>query len=97
MRSYVDSSAYGYMTFTAEHKDEIGQVSVNPKFINIDSSVSIPLKIKNMFIKKGNNGNIEAMDTLNPEHIFTNTSGHAYTITEENYNEKTNVVLVTND
>jgi hypothetical protein len=85
------------MTFTAEHKDEIGQVSVNPKFINIDSSVSIPLKIKNMFIKKGNNGNIEATDTLNPEHIFTNTSRHAYTITEENYNEKTNVVLVTND
>jgi hypothetical protein len=24
MRSYVDSSAYGYMTFTAEHMDEIG-------------------------------------------------------------------------
>lgn len=97
MRSYVDTSAYGHMSFTAEHKDNIGQVSINPKFVNTASSVSIPLKIKNMFIKKGNNGNIEAMDTLNPEHIFTNTSGHAYTITEENYNEKTNVVLVSNE
>ena len=98
MRSYVDSSVvYGSMTFTAEHTDEIGQVSVNPMFNNKNIDSSIPLKIKNMFIKKGNIGNIEAMDTLNPEHIFTNTSGHAYTITEENYNEKTNVVLVTND
>lgn len=93
LRSYLSTDANSELVFSAEHDEDKGTININPTF----NDTPIPLKIKNMFIRKNNNGNIESLNTLNPEHIYINGSGHAYTMTEDDYDPKTNIVYITDD
>ena len=57
----------------------------------------IPLKVSNMLIRNGNNGNVESYDSATPGIIYLDSDGYAFTVNSDCYNPASETVTISYD